>query len=66
VTSKRRASLFRTREVKRLVSVAQATGLTVTGIEYAPDGTLRVLTGQKGHGTVDSNPVDQWMNRHAS
>ena len=58
-------SLIRQRDVRRLVSAAQAAGLSVSGIEWKPDGTLRLLTGNNDNIRSETDPLDQWMADHA-
>lgn len=45
-------STFRRRDLKAAVEAVRATGEPIAGVEIAPDGTIRVLTG-----AVAGNPA---------
>jgi hypothetical protein len=47
---------WRQREASRAIRAAEQAGLKVSGVEIAPDGTIRVLTGQ-GNGKQEAAPT---------
>ena len=55
---------FRQRDVARLVKVAAAAGLRVSGVRVdTHSGVIEVVTGESAG--QDSTPLDQWMAKHA-
>ena len=57
-----RASRFTVADIERAVGVADKLGLRVAGWEIAPDGTIRVLTGDR-QAANDKNPLDRVLSR---
>lgn len=54
-----RAVTFREADVRRAIRAAEASGLSVAGVEVCPDGVIRVLTGAaKPAQAVD--PFEAW------
>lgn len=45
---------------KKAIKVVQDMGLTVTGVEVLPDGTLRVNTGPEIANTAEAE-LDSWI-----
>jgi hypothetical protein len=58
-----KAARFHQATIKRAVHAAQKAGLRVQGIEVAPDGTIRVLTGEDA--PPELTPLEQWEVKHA-
>jgi hypothetical protein len=50
---------FKQSDVVRAIRAAQVAGLTVSGVEIAPDGTIRVLTGDVA-AAPRLSPYDAW------
>jgi hypothetical protein len=55
----RRASTFRQSDVERALKAARSAGLTVGGVEVAPDGTIRVMVAD-GRESGPATPYDEW------
>lgn len=51
---------FRTPVAKKAIKVAQDMGLTVTGFEACPDGTVRVLTAAEPVTDADA-ALERWL-----
>lgn len=60
----RTPATFKQADVLRAVKAVQAAGLEVSGVEAAPDGTIRVITAKCS--PVPASPYDEWKQRHAS
>jgi hypothetical protein len=60
----RRNATFKQVDVVRAVKAVQAAGLEISGVEAAPDGTIRVITAQMA--PAAASPFDLWKQRHAS
>jgi hypothetical protein len=50
---------WRQREGSRLIRAVEQAGLTVSGVEVTPNGTIRVLTGQ-GNGNQEAPELNEW------
>lgn len=61
----RAPSAFRQTDVVRAVRAVRAADIAVSGVEIAPDGTIRILTSALPE--APSSPFDKWkQKRHAS
>ncbi len=61
----RAPSAFRQADVVRAVKAVRAAAVPVSGVEIAPDGTIRILTAALPE--APSSPFDSWkQKRHAS
>lgn len=60
----RTPATFKQTDVTRAVKAVQAAGLEVSGVETAPDGTIRVLTSKCA--PVPTSALEEWKQRHAS
>jgi len=56
----KRTSHVRQADVTRAVKGALAAGLSVGGVEVAPDGTIRVLSGGETTEPANLSPFDEW------
>lgn len=58
-------SHFRQYDVERVLKAARAAKIDVSGVEIAPDGTIRVLTAAAAQ--ASESPFDSWkQKRHAN
>lgn len=61
----RTPAAFRQADVVRAVKAVRAAQIAVSGVEIAPDGTIRVLTSTAPE--APSSPFDDWkQKRHAN
>jgi hypothetical protein len=55
---------WRQREGSRLIRAVEQAGLTVSGVEVTPNGTIRVLIGQGNGNQEVALPFDAWKDKH--
>lgn len=61
----RTPAIFKQADAIRAVKAVRAAGLEVSGVDFAPDGTIRVQTSKCS--PVPASPYDEWKHqRHAS
>lgn len=60
----RTPATFKQTDAVRAVKAVQAAGLEVSGVDFAPDGTIRVQTSKCS--PVPASPFDEWKQRNAS
>lgn len=58
----RTPAAFRQADVVRAVKAARAAQMPVSGIEIAPDGTIRILTAALP--AAELSPFDSWKQKH--
>lgn len=56
-----RTTAFRQVDVARALKAVRAAHVPISGVEIAPDGTIRVLTSPGPEGP--SSPFDAWKNK---
>ncbi|QSR15650.1 hypothetical protein CA833_00250 [Novosphingobium sp. KA1] len=57
----RAPSAFRQTDVVRAVKAARSADMTVSGVEIAPDGTIRILTTALPE--APASPFDKWRSK---
>lgn len=57
----RTAAAFRQADVARAVRAVRAAQITISGVEIAPDGTIRVLTAPAAQ--EPASPFDAWKQK---
>jgi hypothetical protein len=62
-TRRKRKPAVRKRDVERACAGVQDAGLTITGVQFSPDGGFTVLTGEQP--APASSPLDEWMAKRA-
>lgn len=60
----RTPATFKEADAKRAVKAVRSAGEEVSGVEFLPDGTIRVLTAKCS--PVPASPYDEWKQRNAS